>query len=332
MFADDSNIFMEGNKILTMQNELNMEMIKMSSWLKANKLSLNINRTHFMLFKGKGKIKDEINIKIDHTQIKQTQCTKFLGVQIDDKITWKNHIMYISRKVARGFGILWKIRRVLDKEALRNLYFSFIYPYLTYCVHVWGNSAKTYLAHLQKLQKKIVRVITFSIFNSHTQPLTCELKLLNIEKIHLFTVGIFMFKYINGEPPDAFDSMFSYRHEIYYYNTRGANQLHMEQFPTNLGLKGMRYYGAKLWNDIFLNFTDINSIHSRYGLKICYWIITCWKKKWFLVLDDEKCITVSRFEIITIWRDYQNIKSFNSTRILLTMHLFTLSSKMFIRT
>ena len=155
------------------------------------------------------------------------------------------------------------MRRVLDKETLRNLYFSFIYPYLTYCVHVWGNSAKTYLAHLQKLQKKIVRVITFSKFNSHTQPLMYELKLLNIlKKNHLFTVGIFIFKYVNGELPDAFDGMFSYRHEIHDYNARGANQLHMEQFPTNTGLKGMRYYGAKLWNNIFLNFTDMNYIYS----------------------------------------------------------------------
>ena len=89
-----------------------------------------------------------------------------------------------------------------------------------------------------------------------------ELKLLDIEKKHHFTVGIFMFKYINVELPAAFDSMFSYRHEIHDYNTRGANQLHMEQFPTNIGLKGMRYYGVKLWNNVFLNFTDVNSICS----------------------------------------------------------------------
>ena len=56
--------------------------------------------------------------------------------------------------------------------------------------------------------------------------------------------------------------MFSYRHEIHDYNARGANQLHMEQFPTNTGLKGMRCYGAKLWNNIFLNFTDMNYIYS----------------------------------------------------------------------
>ena len=94
MFADDSNIFIEGNDILKMQNELNREMTKISSWLKANKLALNINKTHYMLFKGKRAIKDKISIKIDQAQIKQTQCTKFLGVQIDDKIIWKNHIIY----------------------------------------------------------------------------------------------------------------------------------------------------------------------------------------------------------------------------------------------
>ena len=68
-----------------------------------------------------------------------------------------------------------------------------------------------------------------------------ELKLLNIEQNNIFTVGIFMFKYINGEFPGAFGSMFSHRHEINDYNTRGANQLHMEQFPTNIGLGGMHH-------------------------------------------------------------------------------------------
>ena len=185
---------------------------------------------------------------------------KILGVQIDNKITWKNHIIYTSKNVARGFGILCKARRVLDKETLKNLYFTFIYPYLIYCEHVWANSAKTHLDHRQKLQKKIVRVITFSKFNSHTEPLKYELKWLNIVKMHLFAVGIFMFKYINKDLPDIFKSMFSYRYEIHANNTRGANQLHLEQFPTNIGLKGLRYFGAKLWNNIFSSFTDINCV------------------------------------------------------------------------
>ena len=94
MFADDSSIFIEGNDILKMQNELNTEMAKMSSWLKANKLSLDINKTNYMLFKGRREIKNGVSLNIDHTPKKLTQCTKYLDVQIDDMIAWKNHIIY----------------------------------------------------------------------------------------------------------------------------------------------------------------------------------------------------------------------------------------------
>ena len=87
-----------------------------------------------------------------------------------------------------------------------------------------------------------------------------ELNSLDIGKMKHIAVGIFMFKYINNDLPGVFKSMFSYQHEIHAYNTRGANQLHLEQFPTNIGQKGLRYIGAKLWNDIFLSFTDINCI------------------------------------------------------------------------
>ena len=80
------------------------------------------------------------------------------------------------------------------------------------------------------------------------------------------------------------NEMFSYRHEIHDYTTRGANQFHMEQFPTNIGLKGMRFYGAKLWNNIFSNFTDVNFIYSfKERLKICYWITTYWEKMTFCI-------------------------------------------------
>ena len=92
-----------------------------------------------------------------------------------------------------------------------------------------------------------------------------EPELLYSEKINLFAVGIiFMFKYVNTYLPIVLDSMFSYRHEIHVRNTRGANHLHLEQFLTNICLKGMRYYryySAKSLNDVFINSTNVNSSH-----------------------------------------------------------------------
>ena len=83
----------------------------------------------------------------------------------------------------------------------------------------------------------------------------------------------------------------------------------MEQFLTNIGLKGMRYYGAKSWNNIFLNFTDVNSIYSvKARFKDMLLDNNPLEDKWRLVFDDEKCITVSKYAIITIWRDYKQKK------------------------
>ena len=91
MFADDTNIFIQGKDISQIQNDMNEEMIKISAWLKINKLSLNIDKTHFMLFKGK-KIRKGIKIKIDDKVINQVSETKFLGICIDENLSWKSHI------------------------------------------------------------------------------------------------------------------------------------------------------------------------------------------------------------------------------------------------
>ena len=124
-----------------------------------------------------------------------------------------------------------------------------------------GSFARIHLDYLQKLQKKIWRIVTFSTFHSHTEPLMYELKLLKIGKNSwiFFAVGIFMIKYINIDLPGAFNSMFPCQQRIDVYNTRGANQLHLEQFPTNI------YY--TYINNIFLSFIDVNCI---YIYKACF--------------------------------------------------------------
>ena len=82
--------------------------------------------------------------------------TKFLGVIIDSKLNWSDHIRYTNNTISKSIGILTKIIRFLNLKTLRNLYFSFVYPYLIYCVEVWDNAHDTQLYPLIKLQKKCV--------------------------------------------------------------------------------------------------------------------------------------------------------------------------------
>ena len=125
-----------------------------AEWLKANKLSLNMKKKHYMIFHGKGKPNFHITLRIDGESINEVDKTKFLRVIIDNKLTWKSHITHICGKVARGIGIIIKARKWLNQDSLISLYYSFIYPYFIYCNHVWGTTCKTYIEPLSVLQKK----------------------------------------------------------------------------------------------------------------------------------------------------------------------------------
>ena len=130
LFADDTNVFITGkdlNKLIeTMHSELN----KLSIWLNANKLTLNISKTHFMVFhRGKRKL-NKINIQMDNSIIEQVVHTKFLGVIIDQKLDRSNHISYINTKIAKGIGIIYRAKRFFCKSTLLKLYNAFVFPYL----------------------------------------------------------------------------------------------------------------------------------------------------------------------------------------------------------
>ena len=116
-----------------------------------------------MIFRKKGKkINLSNDLKINNVVISQVENTKFLGVVIDPFLNFYDHIQYLKGKVSRGLGILYRGRKFLSKKTMLTLYNVFVYPYLIYCNQVWGNTYKTYLDPLVKIQKRAVRVISFS--------------------------------------------------------------------------------------------------------------------------------------------------------------------------
>ena len=115
-----------------------------------------------MLFTSNRKTKPGIAISIEGYSIDEVSYTKFLGVYIDNRLNWKKHISVISGKVSRAIGIAVRARKFLNTDALKTLYNSFIYPYHTYCNHVWRNACMSTLNPLVLLQKRIIRIITGS--------------------------------------------------------------------------------------------------------------------------------------------------------------------------
>ena len=171
-------------------------------------------------------------------------------------------IKYIRGKIAKGIGIISKAKRYLNSSCLRSLYFSFIYPYLTYCIEVWGSATRSRLNCLIVIQKKAIRIISNSGFRDHTDPLFKQLNLLTLNNIYIYQIGIFMFKNYQNVLPAAFDNMFQYNDEIHSYATRQKNQLRIPAVRSNCLYQTVRAKGVTIWNSIFLKLTVQCSIHS----------------------------------------------------------------------
>ena len=193
LFADDSNFFYTHKNIDTLMQTINSELEKIVEWLNTNKMSLNVDKTHYIVFTMPGKtISVHNDTIINNCKINEVSHTKFLGVLIDKNLTWKYHIDHVCSKVSKNIGILRKLRRFLDNYSMTSMYYSFVYPYFNYCIHVWGSCYKTHLNKVIILQKKAVRIISGADRLSHSEPLFTSFEILNIDKIFSYNIGLMM--------------------------------------------------------------------------------------------------------------------------------------------
>ena len=102
--------------------------------------------------------------------------TKFLGVIIDNKLKWNDHITYVKSKISKTIGLFYKMRQYLGRTALVNLYYSLVFPYLIYCNEIWGNASSVHLDPIIKIQKRCVRIITYSDYLLYCIVLYCIMR------------------------------------------------------------------------------------------------------------------------------------------------------------
>ena len=123
-------------------NTANEELLNIIDWMKANKLSVNVSKTQYMIFasprKRAGLARRELSIA--GSNLECVRVAKFLGVMLDENLTWHEQIGYISKKVARSVGVLCQMRFVLQTTQLKMLYNALVLPYLNYCNLIWAST------------------------------------------------------------------------------------------------------------------------------------------------------------------------------------------------
>lgn len=279
LFADDTNIFLSDKDEQRLLSSMNDILDKVDLWFKTNKLSLNVKKSSYMIFKRRNKciLHPRNPVFIANNALEHVSHAKFLGINIDDQLNWKRHISFVSNKIAKNIGVIRRIRHVLSSKILLNLYYTMIYPFISYGNIVWASTYETNLKVIFLLQKRFVRMVTNSNRFSHSAPLFLNLEILNIYDINKFQICLFVFKFLNNSLPNSFKHFFHINSQIHFYNTRSSNQLHTHYFRTRLAQSSIKYRGPVLWNNLS---TILQSYSSLY----------CFKKYLKLFLLNESCI------------------------------------------
>ena len=192
MYADDTTIYfnLEDFDNLTKETDINRELEKVNIWLKLNKLSLNTQKTKLMLFHRKQKHLDEINVVINDIEIEHVPSFNFLGIMLDENLSWKSHIEMVGNKISKVTGILYRLKNVFPENVLFVLYNSLIVSYMNYGLLLWGIHSHK----LELLQKKALRLMTNSNYLAHTTPLLIKHGLLNVRDMYKLKLLKFYYK------------------------------------------------------------------------------------------------------------------------------------------
>ena len=159
LFADDTILFNKGPDIDLLTDSTNSELIKLNKWTRANKLTIHAGKTKLLLVSNRLPSHPDLSIRILGNEILPTNCCKYLGIYLDKRLTFKDHIKYVNGKISRHTGILYKVRDNLPIKTRIDYYYAYIYPYLAYNIPIWGCAFPTHIQPLIIQQKRIIRTI-----------------------------------------------------------------------------------------------------------------------------------------------------------------------------
>ena len=250
LFADDTNVFIFGKNTQNIEFKANKLLSDIQNWLLANRLSINIDKRCYTLFSTRKKLQD-ITLKICDTVIKRVSSCKYLGVIIDENLSWKEHIHFVYSKLVKFSAIFYKVRDMLSITCLMQLYFSFVYPHLLFGVEVYANCHVSHLHSLKVLNNKIIWTLLSLNRLTHIELLYKNMNVLPIDKLHCFNILIFVHKFIYNRHllPEIFHLYFTENVSIHGYNTRNMYNFYMIRAGT-IGKSCIKYKGCFLWNKL----------------------------------------------------------------------------------
>lgn len=265
MYADDTNITVTGTSLEEIVNLANNDLANISEWLKANKLSLNTTKTEFMFIGSDSslkKVRDVPLIFLNGKQIKRVRKTESLGIIIDEKLSWDEHIAHVSKKTSQAIGGLRRIRDYVPQQTAIIIFNSLIKPLFEYCDIVLDNMPITGSTRLQKLQNRAARVITKQGYDTRSVDIRNQLNWKTLSDQRKDHMLIMVFKLLNNLAPSYLRDHFE-TSENNNYSLRGRKMMCVLPKPrTEFLRRSFAFSGAKIWNELPESIRCIDNLNT----------------------------------------------------------------------
>ena len=276
LFADDTAVIDSDADLPTLINRVNEEVQKIANWFRTNKMSVNVSKTKYILFRPKGqKIhvnleengiifnSNEIGAPVNPSKIfklgrihnehpdKNERTYKFLGVHLDEYLSFDTHCSLICNKLARSNFIISRVKNILPTKSLKTLYFSLVHPHLLYSLPIYSCTTQKNIKKISKMQKKSIRLITKSKSNTPPYPLFAQLSILPFEHLITLTSGQLIHSIYHKYSPKALHNLWLTNDQRgINHDLRDAHLLYVP-FARTEHVKRLPYFAfPKLWNEM----------------------------------------------------------------------------------
>ena len=254
LFADDTLIYVSGNNVDDVNIKLKNSVSEVAKWYKRNNIIINTQKSCTMLVKPlKFNDNSNLNVNIDDCDIENVMCMKYLGLEIDESLTWNNHIAKLSKSLSFKVSKFSRLSKTLSKDILLKIYNSTIQPTIDYAISVWGQTSKMNLSKIQRFQNHSARIIenNFDYINTRGIDLVHNLGWMDVRERFIYFQTLLMFKCIHGQAPDYLVNNVIMDFEVRKVSSRRHDLNLYVPFAENEFYKNLLFYrGPHFWNSL----------------------------------------------------------------------------------
>ena len=268
-YADDTTIFASGNNLRFLYHKINTDLRTLSQWFNSNSLTLNVEKSKFIIFRSKRKkISWNGKLELNGKNIPKVGDIKFLGVVLDEYLNWNLHVKYLSNKIIAGNYSLSMVKNILPSQSKRLLYYSNVQSHLMYAISAWGPMLTLRDKNMfQKLQNKSLKLICNIKNRTQIEPFYKQSKILKFNDLLKWSLLKISYKYVNASLPIRLANMFDLTN--HNYMTRNRNNPVVPQHTTSLYNNSFLGKSPTLWlsiNGNLRNKTSIKAFNRQFKL------------------------------------------------------------------